>query len=239
MIEEYDKSLVIYSGGLDSTTCLLWALKNYTSVLTITFNYRQRHQIEIESAQKIVKILNSIYRKKFSWLQKKSVIEHSVIDLSFLSTILRTSLIHDIELMNDNKTNPPSTFVPGRNILFLTIAAAIAYQKNIKNLVIGVSQTDFSGYPDCRDSTIKATQVTLKLGLDYDIIIHTPLMWKTKSETIKLMQEFADIDLLKYTHTCYTGERPACGVCDACKLRIEGFKELKIEDPLEYRKISR
>ena len=234
MNQNNSNALVIFSGGLDSTTCLLWALKNYDNVFTITYNYNQTHKIETDYAQKIVNLLNSSYRKKITWLQKKSLIEHSRIDLSFLSETLKTSLIRQVDNENVIEANQ-SAFVPGRNILFLTIAAAIAYQKNIKNLVIGVCQTDFSGYPDCRDATIKATQVALRLGLDYDIIIHTPLMWKTKSDTIKLIQKFADIDLLKYTHTCYNGVRPACGVCDACKLRIQGFKELKIEDPLEYR----
>ena len=116
----------------------------------------------------------------------------------------------------------------------MTIAGAVAYQKKIKHLVTGVCQTDYSGYPDCRDSTMKSLQETLQLGMDYDIKIHTPLMWKSKAETIKLMQDLGEIKLLKYTHTCYEGKRPACGNCFACELRLKGFKEAGVIDPLEY-----
>ncbi len=233
--KQNSSSLVIFSGGQDSTTCLLWALKRFDKITTITFNYKQRHQAEIGCAQKIIDLLNSSYRDKLKWLKDKPEIEHMVIDISFLSNILSSSMIQELEMKLDTNTNLPSTFVPGRNILFLTIAAAIAYQKQIKHIVIGVCQTDFSGYPDCRDVTIKSVQVALRLGLDYDVIIHTPLMWRTKAETIKLMLEVGDIEILEFTHTCYSGERPACGVCDSCKLRIKGFREVGIEDPLKYK----
>jgi len=144
-------------------------------------------------------------------------------------------MIQDLDIEYDDEKNLPTTFVPGRNILFLTIAAAYAYQKRIKHIITGVCQTDYSGYPDCRDATIKSLQATLKLGLEYDIIIHTPLMWKTKAETIKMMQKLGGLELYKYTHTCYKGERPACGECPACELRLKGFKEVGLVDPLEYK----
>ena len=144
-------------------------------------------------------------------------------------------MIQDLEINYDEDTGLPTTFVPGRNILFLTIAAGYAYQKKIKHIVAGVCQTDYSGYPDCRDATIKSLQDTLKLGLDYDITIHTPLMFKTKAESIKLMQELGGFDLFKYTHTCYKGERPACGECFACELRLNGFKKAGLKDPIEYK----
>ena len=219
-------ALVVFSGGQDSTTCLIWALKTFDRISAITFNYKQRHQVEIECSKKIIDIVRENYNKK---------IEHVIIDISFLSKILKTAMIQDLEITHNEETNLPTTFVPGRNILFLTIAAAMAYQKKIKNLVAGVCQTDYSGYPDCRDETIKSLQETLKLGLDYDITIHTPLMWKTKAETIKMMQELGELELYKHTHTCYKGERPACGECFACKLRLKGFREAGLKDPLEYR----
>lgn len=228
-------ALVIFSGGQDSTTCLVWALKKFKNISAITFNYNQRHQIEIESAKKIIKLLNS--NKEITSNIKKdfSQIEHKIVEVSFLSNLLKTAMIQDIEITYDSETKLPTTFVPGRNILFLTIAAAYAYQHKINHLITGVCQTDYSGYPDCRDTTIKSLQATLKLGLDYEVFIHTPLMWKNKAETIKMMQELGGFELYKYTHTCYKGERPACGECFACELRLNAFKELGLEDPLEYK----
>jgi len=233
-----EPALVVFSGGQDSTTCLVWALKKFTIVSAITFNYKQRHQVEIDSAKKIIEIIDSKEKLQVEWLQDKSPVEHKIVDMSFLSDLLQTAMIQDIEIKYNEETGLPTTFVPSRNILFLTVAAAYAYQKKIKHLVAGVCQTDYSGYPDCRDATIKSLQSTLKLGMDYNIIIHTPLMWKTKAETIKMMQKLGGefgIELYKYTHTCYKGERPACGECFACKLRIRGFKEAGLEDPLEYK----
>jgi len=228
-------ALVVFSGGQDSTTCLVWALKNFEKVSAITFNYKQRHKIEIESAKEIIEQLNSRKNVNINWLDKDIHIDHNVVDISFLSEILETAMIQKTEIKHDDETNLPTTFVPGRNILFLTIAAAVAYQKKIKHLVAGVCETDYSGYPDCRDTTMKSLQETLKLGLDYDVEIHTPLMWKNKAETIKLMEDLGGLELYKYTHTCYKGERPACGECFACKLRLNGFKEAGLRDPLEYK----
>ena len=188
-------AIVIFSGGQDSTTCLLWALEKFSQVQAISFNYNQRHNIELECAKKIIKLINS---RKFcpqNSKSKKIHIDHIIIDIPFLSEILQTSMIQDGEIEIDEISGLPTTFVPGRNILFLTIAAAYAYQHKIRHLVAGVCQVDYSGYPDCRDATIKSLQATLKLGMDYDIIIHTPLMWKTKAETIKLMEHLGGLGL--------------------------------------------
>lgn len=235
MQKKDQSALLIFSGGQDSTTCLIWALKNFKEVQVLTFNYKQRHNIEIKCAKKIIDLLNSKTELQINWLKNIEFIEHKIIDISFLSELLQSAMIQDLEIKYDEETDLPTTFVPARNILFLTIAAAYAYQKKIRNLVAGVCQTDYSGYPDCRDETIKSLQDTLKLGLDYDITIHTPLMDRTKAESIKLMQKLGGFDLFKYTHTCYKGERPACGKCFACELRLKGFKEAGLKDPLEYK----
>lgn len=228
-------ALVVFSGGQDSTTCLIWALKKFKTVSAITFNYKQRHQVEIESAKSIIDLINSRKIAGINWIDEDIHINHMVVDISFLSEILETAMIQETAIKHDDETNLPTTFVPGRNILFLTIAAAVAYQKKINHLVAGVCETDYSGYPDCRDSTMRSLQETLKLGLDYDVEIHTPLMWKNKSDTIKLMAELGGLELYKYTHTCYKGESPACGECFACELRLNGFKEAGLKDPLEYK----
>jgi len=230
-----EKALVIFSGGQDSTTCLVWALKKFKKISAITFNYKQRHSIEIECAKNIIKILNSKKEVMIDWIYDKPIIEHLIVDISFLSNFLQTAMIQNLEIEYDEETGLPTTFVPGRNILFLTVAAGYAYQQKIRHIVAGVCQTDYSGYPDCRDATIKSLQATLRLGLDYDLIIHTPLMWKSKAEIIRLMQKLGGFELYKYTHTCYNGERPACGECFACELRLAGFKMVGIKDPLEYK----
>lgn len=231
-----ESALVVFSGGQDSTTCLIWALKKFKDVSVITFNYKQRHQVEIECAKNIINLINKGEIKSLNWVEISTKIGHKIVDISFLSELLQTAMIQDSEIKYDEATGLPTTFVPGRNILFLTIAGAYAYQNKIKHLITGVCQTDYSGYPDCRDNTMKSLEETLKLGMDYDISIHTPLMWKTKSESIQTMQELGGLELLKYTHTCYRGERPACGKCFACELRLKGFQEARLEDPLEYAK---
>ena len=234
-MNENRSSLVIFSGGQDSTTCLLWALKEFKNVSAMTFNYKQRHKVEIEFAEKIVETLNSKDSHNIGWLEDNQIQEHKIVDMDFFSNYLQTAMIQDTEITHNEETGLPTTNVPARNLFFLTAAAAYAYQQDIRNLVAGVCQTDYSGYPDCRDATIKSLQATLNLGMDYDIIIHTPLMWKTKAETIELMENLGGLQLYKYTHTCYKGERPACGECFACQLRLKGFKEVGIEDPLEYK----
>ena len=233
-----ESCIVIFSGGQDSTTCLLWALRKFKEIYVITFNYRQRHKVEIESAKKIISILKSKEKHSIEWLTDNSIKEHKIIDISFLSEISKSAMIQETEINYNEETNLPSTFVPGRNILFLTIVAAYAYQKKIHHLITGVCQEDYSGYPDCRDTTIKSIQASLQLGMEFDFIIHTPLMWKSKARTIKLMEKLGGLELYKYTHTCYKGERPACGECFACELRLKGFKEAGIKDPLEYKSLE-
>ncbi|MGV9206080.1 MAG: 7-cyano-7-deazaguanine synthase QueC, partial [Promethearchaeia archaeon] len=220
-----EPALVVFSGGQDSTTCLIWALRKFDYVTVFTFDYKQRHQAEIDCAKNIVQLLQENREVDLDLLADDKIVEHKIVEISFLSELLETAMIQDLEIGTDAESGLPTTFVPGRNLLFLTIAASYAYQKEIKHLVTGVCQTDFSGYPDCRDSTVKSLQATLSLGLDYDVVIHTPLMWLSKADTVKMMDELGDIELLKYTHTCYKGERPACGECPACKLRLKGFKE--------------
>ena len=169
-------ALVVFSGGQDSTTCLAWALGEFKEVNAISFNYRQRHGVELESAKKIISLLNQgeMQLEGVSW---KGKIGHEIIDVGFLSDTLQTAMIQESEITHDEETGLPTTFVPGRNIFFLSIAAAVAYQRKVKHLVTGVCQTDYSDYPDCRDATIKSLQATLRLGLDYDVILLPPLVW--------------------------------------------------------------
>lgn len=218
------RALIILSGGQDSTTCLLWTLKKFEEITAITFDYGQRHKREIRQAVKIIEEVGYDLDIK---------IKHIIINIP-LNLFLETSMTSDSEIKVDEETGLPTTFVPGRNLIFLTFAAAYAYQHNIENIVTGVCQIDYSGYPDCRDSTIKSLQATLRLGLDRDIIIHTPLMWYSKAEIIGLMEELSGLKYLKFTHTCYLGLCPACGKCPACLIRLKGFYEAVIEDPLEY-----
>lgn len=215
-----NKALVLLSGGQDSTTCLAWALKKFKKVCAITFDYYQRHKIELKSAKKIankVKIPLLIYKtdifKKFT----------------------QNALTNKNIKIKIHKNKLPSTFVPGRNMIFLSIAAIYAHQLGIKNIVTGVCQTDFSGYPDCRNKFIKSLEKTLGLAMETEFKIHTPLMWLTKAGTVKLMRQLGQIELLKYTHTCYKGLGLACGKCPACRLRLKGFKEAGIKDPLKYK----
>lgn len=238
-MKKFDEpAVLIHSGGQDSTTCLVWALKYFKGLKVLTFNYNQRHGIEIECAKEIISRVNAAESNPLEWYEPQNPIEHEIIDISFLSRMLSTAMIQDVDIVDEEEgSGLPNTFVPGRNLLFLTIAAAYAYQHGIKHLVTGVCQTDFSGYPDCRDATIKSLQATLNLGMEYDIIIHTPLMWLSKADTVRMMDDLGGLELYKYTHTCYKGERPACGECPACKLRWKGFVEAAIDDPLEYKKV--
>lgn len=215
------KALVVFSGGQDSTTCLIWAIKKFDAVEAITFDYGQRHKVEIACAKKIAKI------KKIS---------HSIVDAQFLNDLTENALTRK-NIKIEWKNDLPTTFVPGRNLMFLSLAGIIAYQKGIRDIVTGVCQTDFSGYPDCRDAFIRSLKKTLNLAMEYDFKIHTPLMFLTKKETVELMKNFGEINLLRHSHTCYYGKRPACGTCPACELRLKGFREAGIKDPLEYEKI--
>lgn len=213
-------ALVLLSGGQDSTTCLAWALTRFNHVETISFDYGQRHKIELHAAAKIAKKLG---------------LQHKILKINIFKELGKNALTHDIPIKVDPTGKKlPTTFVPGRNIIFLTAATAYAYQKNIHHLVTGVCQTDYSGYPDCRNQTIKALEKTLAYGMEYDLTIHTPLMFLTKAETVLQMKELGCFDLLKESHTCYEGKKPACGRCPACELRIKGFQEAGIMDPLPY-----
>lgn len=212
-------TLILLSGGQDSTTSLYWAKNRFKEVTALFIDYRQRHRIEKESAIKVAHLASTPIR---------------VINTDIISDIGDSSLVTAGDISNLHRTGKlPASFVPGRNLLFLTIAAMYAYKHNIHNIVTGVCQTDYSGYPDCRDITIKSMQISLSLAMEYDFIIHTPLMWKTKQETVKMAMSLPGCrSALAWTHTCYEGKVPPCGECPACKLRAKGFEEAGVKDPL-------
>lgn len=219
-MKDIRSALVLLSGGQDSSTCLAWACGRFNPVYTIAFDYNQRHKVELECSQK----LSSLAKAK----------EHFVIPVSSLSYLGGSALVQEGDISSHHCINRelPASFVPGRNYLFLGLAAAKAYQLGIKDLITGVCQEDFSGYPDCRDTTIKSIQVALNFALDYSLYIHTPLMWKTKAETVLMMMDMHCLGWYKHTHTCYEGQRPPCGQCPACKIRAKGFEEAGFADPL-------
>ncbi|WP_395823920.1 7-cyano-7-deazaguanine synthase QueC [Collimonas sp.] len=223
-------AIVLFSGGQDSTTCLAWALSRYERVETIGFDYGQRHAIELT----VRPILLQKIRQQFPRWADKLGADH-MIDLSLISKISSTAMTEDVEIvMQENGL--PNTFVPGRNLLFMTVAATVAYRRGLNVLVGGMCETDFSGYPDCRDDTMKALQVALNLGMATQLKLETPLMWIDKSETWKLAQDLGGetlVDLIRAdTHTCYLGQRGAlhdwgygCGTCPACALRARGYQQ--------------
>lgn len=223
-------ALVLFSGGQDSTTCLAWALDKFSHVETVAFNYNQRHVVELE-CRKVV--LQSIRAQFPEWADKLG--EDHLLDIPVLGSISDTALTQDREI-EFSKSGLPTTFVPGRNLLFLTLASAIAYRRGIEVLVGGMCETDFSGYPDCRDETIKSQEKTLSLGLDYPLSIETPLMWIDKAATWKMANDIGGdrlINIIKNdTHTCYLGDRSVshdwgfgCGTCPACELRKDGWNK--------------
>jgi len=205
-----EKAIVVFSGGQDSTTCLFWAVKNFEEVIAVSFDYNQRHILELECAKDIC---------------KKHNIEHHIMDLSLLNQLAPNSLTRaDIEVDKDApKEGTPNSFVDGRNLLFLSFVAVFSKQKGIKHIITGVSQSDFSGYPDCRDTFIKSLNVTLNLSMDYEFVIHTPIMWIDKEETWKLAYDLGVLDIIKNeTLTCYNGIiGNGCGDCPACKLSLK------------------
>lgn len=210
-----NKALVVFSGGQDSTTCLFWAKKNFKEVHAITFLYGQRHKIEVEMARKIA---------------AKAGVPITVREVNFIGEISSgCSLIDTAVKMDPVKPEKtmPNTFVPGRNLFFLSIAAVHAREIGAKNIITGVSQTDFSGYPDCRDSFIRSLNVTINLAMDEQFLIHTPLMWLNKAQTWKLADELGVFDLVRNeTLTCYNGiPGDGCGNCPACELRMKGLQE--------------
>lgn len=207
------KAVVVFSGGQDSTTCLFWAMKEFAEVEAVTFDYNQRHKTEIECAKEITMALG---------------IKHHILDMSLLNQLAPNALTRtDIEVKDGEDGGLPSTFVPGRNLLFMSFAGVLASQVNAKHIVTGVCETDFSGYPDCRDVFIKSLNVTLNLSMDQNFVIHTPLMWLNKAETWKLADELGAFDFVREkTLTCYNGIiADGCGVCPACKLRKNGLDE--------------
>jgi 7-cyano-7-deazaguanine synthase len=223
-----ESALVLFSGGQDSTVCLAWALERFPKVETIGFDYGQRHAVELEVRPRIRARLGEL---RPDWRERLG--DDHLMHLDALAQISETALTRDT-VIGIADTGLPNTFVPGRNLLFLTFAGALAYKRGAKHLVTGVCETDFSGYPDCRDDTIKAMQLALTLGMDRRFVIHTPLMWIDKTATFALAQEIGGDALsdlvLAETHTCYLGDRVhrhpwgfGCGECPACRLRAEGF----------------
>jgi 7-cyano-7-deazaguanine synthase len=209
-----EEALVVFSGGQDSTTCLFWAKKHFRRVTALSFIYGQKHAKEVELARAIA---------------ADADVEFHAMDVSFIAH-LGTSSLTDTSIVMDQekpKDSFPNTFVPGRNLFFLSIAAVFARERGIRHLVTGVSQTDFSGYPDCRDSFIKSLNVTLNLAMDEQFVIHTPLMWIDKCATWALADELGVLDLVRHrTLTCYNGvPGDGCGHCPACKLRREGLEK--------------
>jgi 7-cyano-7-deazaguanine synthase len=223
-------ALVLFSGGQDSTTCLAWALDRFERVETVGYDYGQRHIVELECRNAI---RERLVREFPQWAGRLG--EDHTIRIDALNEISNTSLTRDVEIAMGND-GLPNTFVPGRNLIFLTFAAALAYRRGLKHIVGGMCETDYSGYPDCRDDTIKAMQLALNLGMDRRFVLHTPLMWINKADTWRLAHELGGDALVAIvrteTHTCYRGERGnlhgwgyGCGGCPACELRAAGYEQ--------------
>ena len=216
-------ALVVLSGGQDSTTCLAWAAKRFAVVDAITFDYGQRHRVELDCAVEVAR--------------RAGVRHHRTVTVDSLRQLGGNTLTADTGavLGATGQGGLPNTFVPGRNLLFMTLAAAWAWQLGTSDLVTGVCQTDYSGYPDCRADTMTALQQALRLGLELPVTIHTPLMHLTKADSVRLAQAEGGLQMLAWTHTCYAGAVPPCGVCPACVLRAKGFAEAGVPDPLLVR----
>ncbi len=225
-----DAALVLFSGGQDSATCLAWALNRFAHVETLGFDYGQRHVIELETRQ----AMRDALCRDAGWAAKLG--EDHVLDLRALGGISDTSLTRDVAIEMETG-GLPNTFVPGRNLIFLTFAAALAYRRGIRNIVTGVCETDYSGYPDCRDDTIKALQVAINLGMERRFVLHTPLMWRDKAATWELAEKLGGAALVESirseTHSCYLGDRTphewgaGCGTCPACELRAAGWRKYR------------
>ncbi len=209
-----EKALVVFSGGQDSTTCLYWALEHFGQVHTLTFGYGQKHSLEIECAKEIA---------------NRAGVDFRYMDMSFIGSLGSNSLTDTSIKMDDSKPEGsfPNTFVPGRNLFFLSTAAVYARENGIRHIITGVSQTDFSGYPDCRDSFIRSLNVTLNLAMDSQFIIHTPRMWLDKAQTWEMADRLGVLDLVRNdTLTCYNGIKgDGCGHCPSCKLRRDGLEK--------------
>jgi len=228
VIHQADKALILFSGGQDSTVCLGWALERFAEVETIGFNYGQRHAVELQVRARLRERMSALNR---DWKQRLG--DDHLLKLDTLGAISDTALTRQAAVeMADNGL--PSTFVPGRNLIFFCFAGALAYRRGIRHMVAGMCETDYSGYPDCRDDTVKAMQVVLSLGLDKRLTIHTPLMWVDKAGTFAMAEEIggrAFLDLvIEDSHSCYLGDRSrrhdwgyGCGICPACQLRAQGY----------------
>jgi 7-cyano-7-deazaguanine synthase len=229
-----DAAIVLFSGGQDSTVCLAWALERFSRVETVGFDYGQRHKVELDARPRL---RTGMIALRPAWAQRLG--EDHMVRLDALGALSDTALTRDIAIeMAQNRL--PTTFVPGRNLVFFAFAGALAYRRGAKHLVAGMCETDYSGYPDCRDDTIKAMQLALNLGMDQRFVIHTPLMWIDKAATFALAhaiggEPFIEL-LVEDTHTCYLGDRSqrhdwgyGCGTCPACRLRADGFAKWKTE----------
>ena len=240
MATMHTTALVLFSGGQDSTTCLAHALSRFERVETVAFDYGQRHHVELEARLNVLREIKALFPQ---WATKLG--EDHLLDLAVLGKVSETSLTRDTAFKME-ASGLPNTFVPGRNLLFLTLAAALAYRRGLQVIVTGVCETDYSGYPDCRDDTMKAMQLALSLGMDQRFLIDTPLMWIDKAATWELARDLGDksgvpgggqalVDLIvEHTHTCYLGDRVhrqawgyGCGTCPACELRAKGFEKFQ------------
>jgi len=231
---EETSALVLFSGGQDSTTCLAWALSRFAHVETVAFDYGQRHRVELDCRSALRQGLTSIFPQGNNRLGSDLLIE-----VDALGRMSQTALTRETEI-EFSANGLPNTFVPGRNLLFLTFAAALAYRRGISDLIGGMCETDFSGYPDCRSQTIQTMAQALSLGMEKSFVIHTPLMWLDKAQTWRLAHELggaALIDLVRVqTHSCYLGDRHhrfdwgfGCGTCPACNLRAAGWRKFTEE----------
>jgi 7-cyano-7-deazaguanine synthase len=224
-----ERALVLFSGGQDSTICLAWALHRFAIVETVGFDYGQRHGVELECRHRIIGRL----RNEFPHWRDRLADDH-VLNLDVLGRLSETALTRE-SVITFAESGLPNTFVPGRNLLFFTLAAVLGYRRGLRHLVGGMCETDYSGYPDCRDDTLKALQATLNLGMATRLVIHTPLMWTDKAGTWAMAHDLggdALVELVRWeSHTCYTGNRThrwdwgyGCGSCPACRLRSDGWQ---------------
>ena len=218
-------ALVLFSGGQDSTACLAWALERFSPVETIGFAYGQRHSVELACRPPIRAALAT----------NGPLGPDHIVDLAGLVATLGATALTSDAAITTGRDNLPTTFVPGRNLLFLTAAAALAYRRGLRHIVAGMCETDYSGYPDCRDDTVKAMQLALNLGMAAHFVLHTPLMWRDKAATFALADQLGILDLtLELTHTCYRGDRThrhpwgyGCNDCPACHLRADGYARFR------------
>lgn len=220
-----EKALVVLSGGQDSTTCLFWAIQRFgkDNVEALTFDYGQRHRVELDCASKIARLAG---------------VRQTVLPIDTFAAIGGNALTDDSIAPEEGARDDdalPNTFVPGRNLVFLTFAAAFGYTRGARHIVTGVAQTDYSGYPDCRENTLQALQLAIRLGMESRVELHAPLMFMSKAETVALAQQTGAMEALAWSHTCYNGEVPPCGHCASCILRARGFAEAGVVDPLVAR----